>query len=349
MVDFLGLISHDFAALFGGGEVGWAEGCVGRVGLRYGWVAEPGRWSYLIACGGGVAGSACLTAFLTSTWPVTICECCWMAQGAVPKVEAKPMVVRMVVLRRPGRRTAIEAGAFEAAGGAFGGPDGGLGEEGADEDERDGGDDAGHERVPPRASCPPRMAGREWAQAAMPRLAQDGEHDAADGAERLGVAEDFFAAFLCLGESSAGCATAATNSTQTPMKMRQRQKRSSGRVVANRRRRAGRQRVEKDGPGEDAASAQEVGEVAAQEAEGSADVRRGRRRVESLAQWEKFSPVGSQESGRCARGMEGGDGGLDDEREHQQLVGVKEEADAGDEADEPLHGSESGGGCGLDV
>jgi hypothetical protein len=106
---------------------------------------------------------------------------------------------------------------------------------------------------------------------------------------------------------------------------------------------ARRERVEQDAPDEHAPSAQAVGEVAAEEAE---DAPRHRRHVEH-----EVPPPGELGAAEL-HAAEVVEGAREDERQHQELVGVEREADRRDDGDEPFDAIEahaSVGGVGRHV
>ena len=123
---------------------------------------------------------------------------------------------------------------------------------------------------------------------------------------------------------------AATNSTQTPMNVVQRSTSSHVRLVEKPAANADK-RVEQDAPRQHAAAAEAIGEVAAEQAE---DAAADRRHVE-----QQPDPVVDTRGCR-ARARRVRSAPADDQRQHQQLVGVEREADRGNDADEPLDGRE---------
>ena len=149
--------------------------------------------------------------------------------------------------RRPpqlGRKERGDARPLERARFALLRPDGRFGQERANEDQRNRRDQSRHQRVPPRRVLMNRIdraQERQEARAsqigrkARRRLHRDsvGDRDQqpADRRKRLRVAQHRSRAACGLGNSSASQATAATNSTHTPMNTRQRKNSSIHRFV----------------------------------------------------------------------------------------------------------------------
>jgi hypothetical protein len=103
----------------------------------------------------------------------------------------------------------------------------------------------------------------------------------------------------------------------------------------NRRGKAGRERaesVEQDAPHEHAPPAEQIGEVTPEQPEDASS--HGRHKLDVS---DPFVDEGAVR--RDAQQL--GEPGPHDQRQHQQLVGVEEEADGGNDHDEPLHERES--------
>ncbi len=222
-----------------------------------------------------------------------------------------------------------DAGAFEETGGAFGFPDWGFREEWPDDDEGDGWDEAGDECVAPCLVVA--VDGGEGGCGGDAPFVDAGDEEATEGGEGLGEAEDLFLLFFVREEFCEPCdgGDEFDADADEDAAAEGEEHGEAGGVTSG----AGAEGVEEDAPCEDAAAAEAVGEPAAEEAEDTAGD--GRDEEEEAGPFLVFRGA----DGELAEGEEGG---LDDQRQHEEFVDVEREADAGDDADEPLSGSETG-------
>ena len=222
-----------------------------------------------------------------------------------------------------------DAGAFEETGGAFGFPDGGFREERPDDDEGDGWDEAGDERVAPCLVVA--VDGREGGCGGDAPFVDACDEETAEGGEGLGEAEDLFLLFFVREEFSEPCdgGDEFDADPDEDAAAEGEEHGEAGGVACG----AGAEGVEEDAPCEDAAAAEAVGEPAAEEAEDTAG-----------DGWDEEEEPGPFLVFRGADGelAEGEEGWLDDQGQHEEFVDIEREADAGDDADEPLSGSETG-------
>ncbi len=202
-------------------------------------------------------------------------------------------------------------------------PGRGLRQEGADDDQRDGGDDARDQRVAPRRVAPGDR-GQGLGEV-------DGEevgarhHQAAHRGEGLGPAQHRFAP-PGLGEQLGQPRDRRHELDAHADEGRaaeEEQPADRGREARGHR----GERVEQDAPDEDAATAEQVGEVAAEQAEDPAGDR---------GQPEEPPHPEVELRGARLRAEEIEERRPHDEGQHQQLVDVEGEAERGDEADQPL-------------
>ena len=222
-----------------------------------------------------------------------------------------------------------EAGAFEETGGAFGFPDRGFREERPDDDERDGWDEAGDERVAPCLVVA--VDGGEGGGGGDAPFVDGGDEEATEGGEGLGEAEDLFLLFFVGEEFSEPCdgGDEFDADADEDAAAEGEEHGEAGGVAGG----AGTECVEEDAPCEDAAAAEAVGEPAAEEAEDAAGD--GGDEEEETGPFLVFRGADGELAEREK-------GGLDDQGQHEEFVDVEREADAGDDADEPLSGGETG-------
>ena len=262
-----------------------------------------------------------------------------MAPNAAPYDIANMSVVTIVVLRSSGSEQRHDAGPLERPRGALALPGRRLRQERADDDERDGRDDAGHHRIAPRGV---RLGDRSAEDRAQRRQRGSERYaDAVDGrdeqsAERrkgLRVAKRRLAA-LGIGEQlrdpgDGGDELDADADEHEATKEEQH---------LDRRREPGQERgerIEKDAERQDAPAPEQIGQIPAEQTEDPAGERRN---IEQ-------PPDPHLVLGRSRRGAdELQQRRPDDERQHQDLVDVEREADRGDRADQPLGWRESGRG-----
>ena len=233
------------------------------------------------------------------------------------------IVVTIVVRRRSPLEDRAQARALERARLLLLLPRGRLGQERPDQDQRQRGDDAGDERVAPGLVPATdlrqrvRVVDRQvvGARDQQPSDRREGLRPAQHRLAPLGVREQ-------LGDPRHRGHELHRDAHEGGAAEEEQHLRRGGEAGGER-----RERVEQDAPHQHAAPPEEVGQVAAEQAEGPSRERRhpeqpadpgvelgaARRRAEQLQQ-------------RRPR----------DQRQHQQLVDVEGEAEGGDEADQPL-------------
>ena len=250
-----------------------------------------------------------------------------------------------MVRHSSGLNSASDAGPLELARHAFAFPLRRFGQERADENQRNRRDDAGDERVTPGfvTAVNRRQIERDLGGEHVHRA----DEQAAERRERLRVAEHFFA-LIAVGEQfrqprhggDEFHAHADEHEAAEHQQLRQR------RGIA---RREGRERIKQNAERQHAPATEPVGEITAEQTEHAA---RDGRDEEQRARPLHVLSARSQSAAASAAGMppspaldqrraQRGDGRLDDERQHQQLVDVERKADGGDDADEPLRAGEA--------
>ena len=235
----------------------------------------------------------------------------------------------MVVRRNSGAKSAAKARALERAQALLLGPDRGFRKERPDDDEWDCRNHARHQRITPGLVRPAdfrkRLAVRD------DQIVGAGHHQAAERCERLRVADDALP-LLQVGDEELRQPRDGRDELDAhtheraaaPEKQRLDRSGESGKEC--------RERVQQDAPHQHAAAAEQVGEVAAEEAEHAA---RDRGHIQQGADpFVDLQAVGGDAKQFRKRGPR-------DERQHQKLVGVEREAKGGDRANQPLQRGQS--------
>ena len=229
----------------------------------------------------------------------------------------------------PGIEELGEARALERAGPLLFLPCRRLWEKRPDDDQGNGWNHAGHQRVPPRFVSAAHQ--RKVFSVRRDHVVGASDHEAAQRSQRLRVSDHRLTLFRVReelreprdrrDELDAHAHERAAAPEQQPLHRR--------RVAGGER----RERVEQDAPHEHTAASEQVGEVAAEQAE---DPACDRRHIK-----EDADPV---VDGRVARwhAQQRLERRAHDERQHQQHVRVEGEADGGDDADQPLQRCETG-------
>ena len=176
-----------------------------------------------------------------------------------------------------------------------------------------------------------------------------GDEETADRGEGLGVTENFLP-LARFGENFRKPRHGGNELDANPDKHEAPEEQKLGKVVGERARRERSERVEQDGEGQHPAATELVREVSPDQTEDPAS--NGRHEEEHprpgdvihssrgprLTSLRRRHP-GSDEFLNLRR-TQGGDGRLDDEGQHQQLIDVEREPDGGDDTNQPLSGSE---------